>query len=347
MKAWKIVLSLVSILGVLAAFSACTEAPPEGEGGDGGEMEEARTVTVYSGRNESLIGPILERFEETSGIEVEVRYGETAEMAATLMEEGEGSPAYVFISQDAAALGAVADAGLLAPLPETIMSRIPSRFADAQDRWVGLSGRARTVVYNTERITPDELPQSLSEVTDPKYRGTFGVAPLNGSLQAHLSVYRVVNGPEALQELLAGMVANEPTDYPKNSAIVEAVIRGEVDWGLVNHYYLWRALDEQPDAPAANFYMPGGDASGFVNVAGVGMLRDVEASRELIAFLLSDEAQEYFARETFEYPLVESVPTAEGLKPLAELDSPDVDFGRVSDELEETIAAIQSSGLVR
>lgn len=324
---------------VTVGLAACGAPAPE--------EAAPQTVTVYSGRNESLVGPILARFQEQSGIEVEVRYGETAEMAATLMEEGEGSPAHVFISQDAAALGAVADAGLLQSLPETIMSRVPSRFADAQDRWVGLSGRARTVVYNTDQVTPEELPRSLTEVTDPRYQGSFGVAPLNSSLQAHMAVYRVVHGADALEKLLTGMAANEPKDYPKNSAIVEAVIRGEVDWGLVNHYYLWRALDEQPDAPAANFYMPEGDASSFVNVAGVGLLQDTEAARQLIAFLLSDEAQGYFSQETFEYPLVPGVPIEEGLKPLEELDTPDVDFGRVADELEETISAIQSSGLVR
>lgn len=339
-------LALIVLLIPLAGLLAGCGGAQDGQSAAGPEAEEAREVSVYSGRNEKLIGPLLERFEEQTGIAVAVRYGETAEMAATLMEEGPNSPAQVFISQDAAALGAVADAGLLRPLPQELIGRIPARFADPQGRWVGLSGRARSVVYNTDMISPEELPQSLPEVADPEYRGNFGVAPLNGSFQAHMAVYRVVHGEESLEGLLKGMAANEPVDYPKNSAIVEAVIQGEVAWGLVNHYYLWRALSEQPDAPAKNFFMPEGEASSFVNVAGAGVVSEDEEALRLVEFLLSEEAQGYFARETFEYPLVPGVETAAELVPLQQLRTPEVDFGQVSAALDETVAAIQHSGLL-
>ncbi len=307
---------------------------------------EAAVVTIYSGRNESLVGPALERFTEATGTEIEVRYGETAELAATLLEEGEATPADVFISQDAGALGALAGAGLFRTLPADLVNRVPAVYADPDGRWVGITGRARTVVYNTERISQDELPRTLEEVTDPRYKGRFGVAPLNGSFQAHMAVYRVLEGAEALDQLLADMVANEPRRYPKNSAIVEGVLAGEVDFGLVNHYYLWRALDEDPDAPGANYSMPGGGASGFVNIAGAGVLSDDEAAVELVRYLLSEDAQKYFAGETFEYPLAAGVEPSVELTPLAELDPPDVNFQQVSEVLEATLEAIQASGLV-
>jgi len=312
---------------------------------------EAGVVTVYSGRNESLVGPALARFTEATGIEVEVRYGETAELAATLLEEGEATPADVFISQDAGALGALAGAGLFRPLPADLVARVPAVYADPEGLWVGISGRARTVVYNPERISADELPKTLEEVTDPRYKGRFGVAPLNGSFQAHMAVYRVLEGAEALDELLAGMVANEPRRYPKNSAIVEGVLAGEVDFGLVNHYYLWRALDENPDAPGVNYSMPGGGASdsgasGFVNIAGAGVLSDDESGVELLRYLLSEDAQRYFADETFEYPLVAGVEPSVELTPLADLNTPDVNFHQVSEVLEPTLEAIQASGLI-
>jgi iron(III) transport system substrate-binding protein len=321
------------------------EAPAGHEGG--GAAGEPREITVYSGRNEKLIGPLLARFGEERGVQVQARYGETAEMAATLLEEGAGSPADVFLAQDAAALGAVAQAGLLRPLPAEVLGRVPARFADPSGRWVGLSGRARTVVYNTGKVSPDQLPQSLPEVADPKFRGRFGVAPTNGSFQAHMAVYRVVHSEAALQELLVGLVANEPKDYANNGAIVNAVIAGEVDFGLVNHYYLLRALAEQPDAPAKNFFLPQGEASSFVNVAGAGAVSDDPVALELIRFLLEEEAQRYFATETYEYPLVTGVTAAADLVPLEQVAQPAVDFGQVAAVLEPTLAQIQASGLVR
>lgn len=327
---WPLVLFLLSCGG------GSEEAPSPGEG--------AGSLLVYSGRNESLIGPILDQFEARSGIDVQVRFGDTAEMAATLLEEGVNTPADVFISQDAAALGALADAGLLQPLPQPVLERVPARFRAPAGDWVGLSGRARTVVYNTDRVTPEELPRSLEEVRQPRYRRTFGVAPTNGSFQAHVAVYQVLHGGEATRRLLEGMTANEPGRYPKNSAIVEAVIAGEADWGLVNHYYLWRALKENPDAPAANFFMPG---SSFVNLAGAAVLSSREAAVQLVEFLLSEEAQSYFAETTFEYPLVAGVSAAAGLVPLDQLATPEVDPTELARVLPETLKLISESGLIR
>jgi iron(III) transport system substrate-binding protein len=309
----------------------------------------AETLIVYSGRNQSLIEDLLRRFEETTGQKTEVRYGGTAELAATLLEEGSRTPCDVFIAQDAAALGAVAQRNLFRPLPSDVLERIPSQFRSPQGEWVGLSGRARVVVYNTESTTPENLPQSLEEIADQRFKGRFGVAPVNGSFQAHMAVYHAVHGPEALDKLLRGIVANAPQRYPKNSAIVEAVIQGEVDWGLVNHYYLWRALKENPEAPAKNFAMPW-DASGgvasFVNLAGAGALSEHPGAAQLLRFLVSDEAQRYFADQTFEYPLVEGIEPTKGLTPLAELAADQLDFGRVSASLEDALKGIAATGLL-
>ncbi len=332
---------------LLALLGAC--APPQ----DGGEPASETTaaaapsedvVVVYSGRNKSLIGPLLERY---TGAKVEVRYAGTAELAATLLEEGDVTPCDLFIGQDAAALGALSARGLLKPLPEDVLARVPARYASPQGDWVGLSGRARTVVYNTERVRVEDLPQSLEEVGDERYRGRFGIAPVNASFQAHMAVYYAVHGAEATTELLQSIAANEPQRYPKNSPIVEAVLRGEIDWGLVNHYYLWRALKEDPDAPGANYLMPEGEVSSFVNLAGAGVIDDRPAVLDLVAFLVSDEAQRFFAEETYEYPLVEGVEASVDLEPLGEQMSGQIDFGAVSDALEPTLELIASTGVLQ
>jgi iron(III) transport system substrate-binding protein len=306
-----------------------------------------QSIVVYSGRNEKLIKPIIDRFTEATGIQVQVRYGETAEMAATIMEEGARSPADVFIAQDAAALGALSKAGLFRPLAKEILARVPAHFAGRNGEWVGISGRARTIVYNEGRIKPSGLPADLESVADPKYRGRFGIAPSNASFQAQVAVYRALNGEDATRNLLDRIVKNEPRRYARNGAIVDAVISGEVDWGLVNHYYLHQAMAENPAAPARNHFMSGGGAGAFVNVAGAGALNEKPEGRRLIEYLLSEDAQRYFAEETFEYPIVEGVPTTEGLAPLSELRQPDIDWSAVSDVLEETLVLIQKSGLLQ
>lgn len=336
------------LIGVLLIASACGGSADRGDVEAELDAEQgvaAGPLVVYSGRNKSLIEPLLERFEEQSGIEIEVRYGGTAELAATLLEEGERTPCDVFIGQDAAALGTLADAGLLRPLPPLILSRVADVYRSPDGDWVGLSGRARVVVYNSERVKPEELPQSLDQVADPRYRGRFGVAPANASFQAHMAAYRALKGGEALEALLGGMVANEARTYAKNSAIVEAVLQGEVDWGLVNHYYLWRALEEQPEAPGVNVFMSGDEISGFVNLAGAAMLDESPAALNLIAFLLSDEAQHYFAEETYEYPLVAGIEPSAQLNPLPQ-SSVQLDVARLAAELEPTLEAIGRSGLL-
>ena len=266
-----------------------------GGGGEAGGDEAPESLTVYAGRSESLIGPILERFTQETGVPIDIRFGSTSEMAATLLEEGTATPADLFISQDAAALGALSKAGMLRALPESSLNQVAERFRSSRGDWVGLSGRARVVVYNTETMTPEDLPQSLADVLDPKWKGRWGVAPTNASFQAHMALYGALNGAEALDELLAGMVANEPKRYPKNTPIVAAAIAGEIDWGLTNHYYLWRALNENPEATGANYFMPQGDASSFVNMSGVGILSDRAEAQQLVDYLLSEAAQLYFA----------------------------------------------------
>lgn len=339
--------SLTSLL-VFLTVAACGGEQPAGTAVDSSEPAQSdQTITVYSGRSEKLIAPLIERFQQESGLEVQVRYGDTAELAATLMEEGDRTPASLFISQDAAALGALSDAGLLLPVPADLLETVPSRFRSPDGDWIGLSGRARSVVYDPARISVEDLPKSLDDLRDPRYRGRFGVAPTNGSFQAHMAVYNVLHGEERLEELLAGMVANEPRRYPKNSTIVEGVMRGEIDFGLVNHYYLWQAKSEDPETSAENFFMPEGEGSSFVNLAGAGMLKRSEPAERLLRHFLSDASQQYFATETFEYPLVAGVEPSVELLALAEIRTPDVPMAEVSDRLGETLTLIQQSGLVQ
>jgi iron(III) transport system substrate-binding protein len=327
-------LALLSV--VLFALAGC--------GGDDGE-----SITIYSGRTESLIQPLLEQFAEDTGIDVKVRYGDTAELAATILEEGDNSPADIFFSQDAGALGALSDADMLKPLPEDTISVVPEQFRSPDDLWVGTSGRSRVVAYNTEVLSPEDLPDSIEGFTDPTWKGRIGWAPTNGSFQAFVTALRLMEGEDGAREWLEGIEANDPTDYPNNVTAIQGVADGEVDVAFVNHYYLHQFLAEQgEDFPVRNHYMSSGDPGALVNVAGIGVLstsdKDDDTSR-FVEFMLQPEAQAYFADETFEYPLIEGVPLIEGLVPFEDLHPPDIVLSDLSD-LEGTLELLRDTGVL-
>lgn len=351
-------ITLILILSALL-LAACAPAPanspaePEAEadtGGDAGivaEEEAGGNLVVYSGRNENLVGPLIEQFEAESGIDVDVRYGGTAEMAATILEEGDNSPADVFYGQDAGALGALAAEGRLVELPEDILSLVEPRFRSVEDVWVGTSGRARVVAYNTETVDPAELPESILGFTDPEWQGRIGWAPTNGSFQSFVTALRLIEGEDQARAWLEGIIANDPVVYPNNVAALEGTAAGEVDVAFINHYYLFRALAEQgEDYPAALYFPPNGDPGALVNIAGAGIINTAdnpEAAEAFVRFLLSEQAQEYFATETYEYPLIDSVEPSEGLPPLSEIESPDIDLSGLAD-LEGTLQLLQEVG---
>lgn len=343
----------VGLLVVAIAVAACQPVAPAAEPTATAAEESAANadgaqLTIYSGRNENLVGPLIEQFKEQSGIDVQVRYGDTAEMAATILEEGENSPADLFFAQDAGALGALAQEGRFVELPTTVTEQVEPRFRSPENLWVGISGRARVLVYNTDLVSEADLPASVFDLTAEKWRGQVGWAPTNGSFQSFVTAMREVAGEEAAQTWLEGMIANETNVYPNNNAIVTAVGAGEITVGLVNHYYLYQFLKEQGEGfPARNYYFPAGDVGAMVNVAGVGILQtgaNQEAAQQFIEFLLSTEAQQYFATQTNEYPLTSAeIEINPMLKPLSEIVTPDIELSNLSD-LQGTLTMLQDVG---
>jgi iron(III) transport system substrate-binding protein len=306
-------------------------------------------VTVYSGRNEDFVGFLFDDFEEATGIEVEVRYGDTAELAATIVEEGDNSPADLYFAQDAGALGALQVQGLLTDLPQDVIDDVDPRFRSREGQWVGTTGRVRVLVYNTDLVDADALPDSVLDLTDPAWAGRVGWAPTNGSFQAFVSALRVTEGEDVAREWLEGMLDNGAVEFPNNTGIVEAVSRGEVEIGVTNHYYLYRFLAEDPDFPVANHYLPG-DIGGLVNIAGVGVLGSSDAQAaafELVSYLLSEEVQSYFGQnaDTVEFPVIAGV-DAPDLPSLDEIDPPDVDLSNLED-LQGTLQLLQEVGALQ
>lgn len=329
-------LAVASItVGALIA-SAC--------GGDDGN-----SITVYSGRSDGLIQPIIDRFEEESGINVQVKYGDSADLALLINEEADANRAEadIYLSQSPGSIGFVDEN--LAQIPESTLDLVDVGTRDDDGRWVGLSGRQRVVVYNTDAVEPADLPDSIFElVIDERWRGQIGVAGGNGSFQDFVTAMRFTQGEEVTTQWLSDLDALDPVAYANNNAIVTAVGRGEVDIGLVNHYYNFRQLAENPDQPSANHVFAPGDPGSTLIVTGAAIVAGsdkADLANQFLEFMLSDEGQQYFATETFEYPLVPGQPTAGNVPPTDFGDVGSIDLDELAGGLGQTRALIEAAGL--
>ena len=324
---WALAMAMVSI--------ACGGSASEAEG----------PLVVYSGRSEELVGPLVEQFESESGIDVEIRYADSSELAATLLAEGAETEADVFFAQDPASLGAAAS--LMSQLPEETLDLVDARFRDGEGRWVGTSGRVRVVAHNTDSDLP--LPETIDDVVDPVWVGQLGVAPTNGSFLAFVSAMILERGEDGTREWLEALAANDPVEFDGNAPIVEATDTGELAGGLVNHYYLLRLRAEGQGNNTENHFIPAGDVGSLVMPAGVGVMaatQQPEAAQQFVDFLLAEEAQTFFATETFEFPLIEGVPQPDGVPPLTEIEAPDIDLSELAGVLDLATRLVAEAGLV-
>ena len=331
-------------LGALV-LSACGGTDSSTEPTDNGDLA-GTSITVYSGRSEALMQELYELFTQETGITVNARYGDSGELAATILTEGSASPTDVFFSQDAGALGAIED--LFAPLSSDILSAVDAKFSADSGKWVGVSGRVRVVVYNPDLV--DVAPTTVDELVDPKWKGKIGFAPTNASWQSFVTAMRVLRGDQATQTWLEDFAANDPKPYDKNAALRDGVNAGEVALGLTNHYYLLEkiAAEGAANVKAKNQHMAAGDPGGLLNVAGVGIIttsKNSAGAQAFVKFLQSETAAEYFRTKTWEYVLTSGAIQAEGQPTLDELNVPALDLSDLK-TLEATQELLQKVGLL-
>ncbi len=313
----------------------------------GGTLSGGKSLLIYSGRSEELVAPLIDAFEAASGIEVDVRYGSSTEMAATLAAEGESSRADIFYAQDPSTIGSVTN--LLEPLPETVLASVPERFRDPAGLWTGITVRSRVLAYNPELVAEEELPATFHDLTDPRWSGRVGLAPTNGSFLTFVAAMMVLEGEEATLGWLEGMAANDPVEFDGNSPIAAAVDAGDVDLGLINHYYLLRLAAEQGGTTAVNYFWPEPSAASYVMPSGAAILASApnpSGAAAFLSFLLAPEQQAYFAESIFEYPVVAGAPAPAGAPPLDTLVSPEITLSDLAESFDRATDLITESGLL-
>ena len=364
LDSFKLLLPIISVL--LIAGIACSDADAEAREAANKRVADAEAraaaaeakvakanpgkLVVYSGRKESLVAPIIEQFASATGIDVQVKYGKTGAIAATILEEGGNSPADVFFAQDPGGLGAIAKAGMFQKIDTDTLNKVPTWAKSKEAQWVGLSGRARTVVYSTKNnISPEDLPASLEGFTDPKWKGRIGWPPTNGSFQAMVTAMRVEWGEEKTRTWLKGIINNNPKVYPKNTPQVAAAAAEEISIGLVNHYYLHRFVAEEGESfNARNLYLSNGGPGSLVMVAGAGIVdsaQNVENAEKFLTFMTSKVAQQYFTGQIYEYPVIEGVKTHRFLQNISDLNIPALSMEDLAD-LEGTQKIFRELGML-
>ncbi|SFF77178.1 iron(III) transport system substrate-binding protein [Blastococcus tunisiensis] len=334
------VVGLATSSALLGALAGC---------GGSGAAGEGETLTVYSAQHESLVRTMLEGFTEGTGIELEFRDANDSELANQIVQEGEASPADVFLTENSPAIDVVDDAGLLAPLDEATLEQVDEAFRPASGDWVGFAARSTALIYNPAEIAEDELPASMLDLADPAWEGRVAIAAGGADFQAIVSAVLALEGEDATREWLTGLARNAEI-YSSNTAIMKAVDEGEVPVGITYHYYWFRdqAQDGLVGDDAELHYFRNQDPGAFVSVSGAGVLASSDQkddAQRLVEWLTGPEAQERLAGSSaLEYAVGVGVASADALPPLADLQAPAVDPGSLDAPLVTEL--MQEAGLL-
>ncbi|MFW5905591.1 MAG: extracellular solute-binding protein [archaeon] len=273
----------------------------------------------------------------------------SSSLAQTIVEEvNSGSPqADVFWSIDASSLGYVADNEAYVSLPDEVVEPVPSEFRGADDAWVGVAGRARSIPYNTEQLSADDIPETVQEIPDADVLGgAMGWAPTYGAFKSFVTAMRLLEGPETTKEWLVSLREAGTQRFPNEFVISNQVADGALGAGFANHYYALRVKNSRPDAPV-DLAFTKNDAGALVNVAGALKIEGTangDLVNNFIRHLHSAEAQEYFTTVSFAYPMISGVAPPGGLPTIDELNPPDIELSKLGD-LEPTLELMREAGV--
>jgi len=348
---WQQIISGVALLAVLSACGS-TAATPEGATPAPADDSTKQTLVIYSGRSEALITPIIEAFQQAHpDIVVNVKAGKNNELAAAILEEQQNPQADVFISTDMLTHINLSTAGALAKESIAGTESIPNELKAADGSWYSVTKRARVIMYNKDLVSAEEAPQSIFDLTDPKWKGKIAATnSTSGAMQAQVAMMLNTVGEDATKAWLEGLVANETTFFGGHSDVRKAVGAGEFAIGLVNHYYYELQKREASDNNIAVVYPDqGADQIGvMVNTTAVGITAGsphAAAAKTFVEFLFLPSTQQLFAELNYEYPLIEGVALAEGVTQLESLRTLNVDMQGIASNVPVAIQLIQGAGI--
>lgn len=314
-------------------LSAITVGALTGCGGSAASS--AATLTIYSAQHESLVRTMLADFPEQTGIKLEFRNASDSELANQIVQEGKASPADVFLTENSPSMDVVDQAGLLAPLDPATLAQVRNQFRPTSGDWVGFAARATVLAYNPSLIGQPELPASILDLADPRWKGQVAIASGGVDFQAIVSAVLALRGEEATRTWLAGLKANAQI-YPSNTAVMKAVDEGKVKVGVMYHYYWYRdqAKNGLIGDDAKLYYFRNQDPGAFVSVSGAGVLKSSDQpdqAQQLVRYLTSPAAQQKLAdSDALEYAVGNGVASADVLPSLEDLQAPPVDQGSLN-----------------
>lgn len=337
----RVFLVLLALGMVLGACAPAAQPVSEGVSGK---------LVLYSGRSESLIQPVIDAFTtKYPDVEVSLKSGNNSQMANALLEEKGNPQADMFITTEIFTIQALAQEGIFQPYRPATADKLPAEAQGSDDLWFGLTRRVRVIMYNTELVSPEEAPQSIFDLTDPKWKGQIAATgSTNGGMQAHIAVLEKVIGAEATQEWLNGLKTNEVTFFGSHTDVRKAVGAGEFKIGLVNHYYYYlQAAEGSP----VGIVFPDQNANqmGLVsNLTAAGVVsgaKNPAAAQALMDFLLSEEGQKLFSELNYEYPVLPGVAINPAVESMNNYRQADVNLRDATISLDNVFAIIEAVGL--
>lgn len=346
-------LLLLLIVGILAVVAVgCTTTASKGDQNNNGETidKESKELVIYSGRKEQFILPLLEEFEKETGIKVSLLAGSATEYAHRIIEEKNNPQADIFFSNDAAIMEYLKQEGALEAYDSEAVKQIPENFRAEDNSWIGLSARSRVFMFNKDLILAEEMPQSIFDLVDPKYKGEFAITKAGSeAMVSHIAAVRTVFGDDVTEELIKGIMANEPVIMSGHTDIRKAVGSGEVKFGLVNNYYFHLQLEEDTDNNVDAIYPDQGEneMGTFVNIAGIAFVKggkNSENGKKLAEFLLREEQQEVFAMVNKETPVLPHIKTLDYAKKVDEYKVADIKLSDLSKVWSDTVDLMERAG---
>ena len=292
-------------------------------------------IVVYNAQHASLTEAWADAFTRETGIEVTLRKGSDLDMANQIVQEGEASPADVFLTENSPAMTLVDAAGLFAPLDPETLALVPPGLRPADGHWTGIAARTTVFAYDKTKLTEDQLPRSMLDLADPEWKGRWGAAPAGADFQAIVGALLQLKGEEATLAWLKAM-KDGATAYRGNSVAMKAVNDGQVDGAVIYHYYYFgdQAKTGENSKNVALHYFRNQDPGAFVSISGGGVLAASEHPKEAQAFIkwIVGKGGQGILRDgdSFEYAVADGAESNPKLEPLAKLQAPAVEVSKLN-----------------